>query len=261
VKKNRAAIDESLRVAKTKVAVIEVVGDPPGGEVLVNGNVVGQLPLSGPVRIESGEIEVELRAPGHRRASKSLRVDGGQYQRIVVRAEPEAATPAAAAPIPAAAATPAASNPPNVSVYLAQPPTGGAVTTHPAEPVSGWRRAPKWVSWGLGGASLGVGIYGLARHLARLDEFDNSCAFDVDGVVYATPGSTLDMKSCEGLRDDYRSARRLAIIGSVGAGALAITGFIFYITEPKSGDGRTALACAPDVGLLNRLSFGCSLRF
>src|SRR6478609_2281146 len=36
VKKNRAAIDESLREAKMKVAVIENVGDPAGGEVLVN---------------------------------------------------------------------------------------------------------------------------------------------------------------------------------------------------------------------------------
>src|SRR4029079_7936957 len=46
VKKNRAAIDESLREAKMKVAVIEIAGDPAGGEVLVNGKVVGQLPLA-----------------------------------------------------------------------------------------------------------------------------------------------------------------------------------------------------------------------
>ena len=40
-----------------------------------------------------------------------------------------------------------------------------------------------------------------------------------------------------------------------------ITGLVFYIAEPRSGDGRTALACAPDVVSLNRLSLGCSLRF
>ena len=253
VQKNRAAIDESLRVAKTKVAVIEVVGDPPGGEVLVNGNVIGQLPLSGPVRIEAGEIEVELRAPGHRRANKSLRVDGGQYQRVVVRAEAEAGAPIAAT-------TPAsASNPPNVSVYLTQP-AGGTVTSGPGEPVSGWRRAPKWISWGLGGASLGVGVYGLARYLGKLDDFDAGCAFDLNGEVYAT-SPTRDQRGCEGLRDEYRSGRRLAIIGMVGAGALAITGFIFYVTEPRSGDSRMALSCVPDVGPLDRLSLGCSLRF
>jgi hypothetical protein len=259
VKKNRAAIDESLRAAKTKIAVIEVVGDPPGSEVLVNGNVVGQLPLSGPVRIEAGEIEVELRAAGHRRASKSLRVDGGQYQRIVVRAEVEAATPPApTAPAPTpAGATPAPASP-NVSVYVTPP--SATVANSPAEPVSAWRRAPKWVSWGLGAASLGVGVYGLSRYLGRLDDFDAGCAFDERGVVYAT-SPTLNMMSCEGLRDDYRSGRRLAIIGMVGAGAFAITGFVLYIAEPKSGDGRTALACAPDVGALNRLSIGCSLRF
>ena len=36
---------------------------------------------------------------------------------------------------------------------------------------------------------------------------------------------------------------------------------VFYIAEPRSGDGRAALACTPDVVSMNRLSFGCSLRF
>ncbi len=263
VKKNRAAIDESLRVAKTKVAVIEVVGDPPGSEVLVNGKVVGQLPLSGPVRIEAGEIDVELRAAGHRPASKSLRVDGGQYQRVVVHAEADVATPPAPAPTPAAVPAPAPGSP-NVSVYFTQPAPGAAgatVTSRPAEPVSGWRAAPKWVSWGLGAVSLGVGVYGIARYRSLLADFDNDCAFDQNGDVYVPAGSTRTQASCEGLPPDYRSARTLGIIGLAGAGALAVTGLVFYIAEPRSGDGRSALSCTPDVGSANRLSFGCSLRF
>ena len=262
VKKNRALIDESLRLAKTKIAVIEVVGDPPGSEVLVNGSVVGQLPLSGPVRIEAGEIDVELRAAGHRRASRSLRVDGGQYQRVVVRAEPEVATtppPGTPAPSPAGA-TPAPSTP-NLSVYVAPAAPSGTVTSRPAEPASGWRSVPKWVSWGLGAVSLGVGAYGYARYRGLLGNFDADCAFDQNGDPYSMNPTKRTNESCGGLANDYRSARTLGVVGFIGAGALLVTGIVFYIAEPRSGDARTALSCVPDIGSSNRLSFGCSLRF
>jgi hypothetical protein len=254
VKKNRATIDESLREAKTKVAVIEVVGDPPGSEVMVNGKVVGQLPLASPVRIEAGEIEVELRSAGHQRATKSLRVDGAQYQRIVLRAEAEVVTP------PPAAVPAAASSPPNVSVYLTQSTPGATVTSRAAEPVSGWRSVPKWVSWGLGAVSLGVGAYEFSRYRGLLGDFNTDCAFDQNGVVYAPTGSSRTTMSCEGLHNDYRSARTVAIIGFAGAGVLTITGLVFYIAEPRSGDGRTALSCTAGASSLH-LSLGCSLRF
>ena len=255
VKKNRAAIDESLRVTKTKVAVIEVVGDPAGSEVLVNGKPVGRLPLASPVRIEAGEIDVELRADGHRPATKTLRVDGGQYQRVVVRAEadvpptPPAPTPPSATPAPA----------PNVAVYVTNTNPSGTVTSRP-EPASAARRAPKWVSWGLGAVSLGVGVYGIARYRGLLDDFNADCAFDQTGAVYAPTGSTRTMMSCETLRDDYRSARTIGIVGLAGAGALTITGLVFYIAEPRGGDSRAAFSCTPDVSS-SRLSLGCSLRF
>ena len=257
VKKNRAAIDESLHEAKAKVAVIEIVGDPPGSDVLVNGKVVGQLPLASPVRIEAGEIDVELRAAGRRPAIKSLHVDGGQYQRIAVRADADVAAP----PAPAAASAPSS---PNVSVYVTPPtstPAGGTVTSQPAAPVSGWRSAPKWVSWGLGAAALGVGAYEYTRYRGLLADFNGDCAFDQMGDPYSVKPLMRTTLSCAGLASDYRSARTIGIIGFAGAGALAITGLLFYVAEPRGGDGRTALACSPDVASLNRLSFGCSLRF
>jgi len=258
VKKNRGAIDESLREAKMKVAVIEIVGEPPGADVLVNGKVVGQLPLASPVRIEAGEIDVELRAEGHRPSLKSLHVEGGQYQRIAVRSDLDAAPAAAPAPPPAPGA-------PNVSVYVQQPAPpsgtpGATVTARPAAPASGWRSAPKWISWGLGVAALGVGAYGYSRYRGLLGDFNHDCAFDQTGDAYPLPSSTRTMASCEGLHSDYKSARTLGIVGFAGAGALAITGLVFFIAEP-SGDGRTAFACTPDVGAQNRLSIGCSLRF
>jgi len=261
VKKNRGAIDESLREAKMKVAVIEVVGEPPGADVLVNGKVVGQLPLARPLRIEAGEIDVELRAEGHRPSLKSLHVVGGQYQRIAVRADLDAAPSAAPAP-----ASPPAPGAPNVSVYVQQPtpPPGATLTARPAEPASGsgWRSAPKWISWGLGAVALGVGAYEYTQYRNHLGDFDGDCAFDPNtGAPYSLNPKVRSDGSCEGLANDYRSARTLTIVGFAGAGALAITGLVFFIVEPRSGDGRTAFSCMPDVGSQNRLSVGCSLRF
>jgi hypothetical protein len=263
VKKNRGAIDESLREAKMKVAVIEVVGEPPGADVLVNGKVVGQLPLPGPVRIEAGEIDVELRAEGHRPSLKSLHVEGGQYQRIAVRADLDAAPSVAPAAAPAAA--PGA---PNVSVYVQQPtpPSGapGATLTARPEPASGsgWRSAPKWISWGLGAVALGVGAYEYTQYRNRLGDFDGDCAFEpTTGNPYSRKPTVRTDGQCQALVNDYRSARTVAIVGFAGAGALAITGLVFLIAEPRSGDGRTAFSCAPEVGSQNRLSVGCSLRF
>jgi hypothetical protein len=263
VKKNRGAIEQSLSEAKMKVAVIEVIGEPPGADVLVNGKVVGQLPLPGPVRIEAGEIDVELRAEGHRPSLKSLQVQGGQYQRIAVRADLDA--PPSAAPAAAPAPAPGA---PNVSVYVQQPNSpsgapGATVTARPAEPASGsgWRSAPKWISWGLGAVALGVGGYEYSQYRNRLGDFDSDCAFEPStGKPYSRKATVTDGQ-CAGLANDYKSARTTAIIGFAGAGALAITGLIFLIAEPRSGDGRTAFSCTPEVGSQNRLSVGCSLRF
>jgi tetratricopeptide (TPR) repeat protein len=253
VKKNRGAIDESLRQAKMKVAMVEVIGEPSGADVLINGRVVGQLPLAGPVRIEAGEVDVELRAEGHRRSLKSLHLDGGQYQRIALRADLDAAPAHAPAP-----------GKPDVSFNAQQPPTGATVTAHAAEPASGSGAgsAPKWISWGLGAVALGVGTYGYVHYRNLLGDFNAGCAFDERGQVYVhvpSPGRTVT--TCEGLHGDYRSARTLGVVGFAGAGALAITGLVFFLTEPRSGEGRTAYSCAPDVGSQNRLLVGCSLRF
>jgi hypothetical protein len=127
--------------------------------------------------------------------------------------------------------------------------------------VSGWSRAPKWVSWGLGAASLGVGAYGYARYRGQLGDFNADCAFDQTGAVYSTNTMVRTTSSCEDLRNNYKSGRTIAIIGGAGAGALLVTGFVLYMVEPKGSEGRTALSCTPDVGSLNRLSIGCSLRF
>jgi hypothetical protein len=105
IRKNRGVIDSALVIIRTHIARVEVIGDPSGAEVLVNGNSVGRLPLAESVHVGAGEIEVEVRASGYKTATKSFHIDAAQYQKVVLRLEREAVPGAAA--VAAAAASPA----------------------------------------------------------------------------------------------------------------------------------------------------------
>lgn len=85
VKKNRDTLKESSEVVKTHVGRVDVVGDPVGAVVLVNGNNVGTLPLADAVPVNEGLVAVELSAPGYETGTRSLTIAGGSYQRLVVR--------------------------------------------------------------------------------------------------------------------------------------------------------------------------------
>jgi hypothetical protein len=260
VKKNRAPIEDSLATTKTHVAVIEISGEPAGGEVLVNGNLVGTLPLPGPVRVGAGELDLELRARGYQRATRNLRVDGGQYQKVVLRAQPDAA---ATAPPPAGSTMVAIAPPPQVTTGTTPDPATtppATVTAQPASPVPGWRRAAKWVSWGVGAAALGVGIYGASRNGSLVDDFDKGCAIDPQVGPYAVAGSGRTNAGCASLKSDYESASTMSTIGFVGAGVFAAAGVVLLLTEPAE-EHRTAWSCVPGIAPRDGVSLGCSLRF
>lgn len=291
VVKNRPVIVQSLAVVKSHIARVEIVGEPVGAEVLVNGNVVGRLPLPEPVRVTAGEIEVELRTPGHARASKSLRVEGRQFQKVVLRAEREAP------PVGAVAAAPAL---PSSGTTGAPAPmgTGGTTTTvntpPPSAPVAGtdtgttapvlgataagadagtsstpsWRRAAKWVSWGLGAAALGVGVYGIVDNRGGVSDFDRGCAIDSQSGAYATPGSGQTDASCMDLKQGYESAATIGLVGVIAGTALSAAGVAFLLTEPSATDARattattvTGWSCAPGAVPRGGISLGCLTHF
>ena len=90
VAKNRATLDEALGMIQAHLGRVEIIGDPEGAEVSVNGRSVGKLPLQGAVRVSAGEVEVEIHAPGYVMAQRTLTIVGGQYQRLVLHLTKEA---------------------------------------------------------------------------------------------------------------------------------------------------------------------------
>jgi hypothetical protein len=259
VKKNRRTLEDALAIVRAHVARIELQGEPEGAEVWVNGALAGRLPLASPVRVAAGEVEVELRAPGFVRETKTMRLEAGQYQRIVLHAG-KPSVPAPPAPPSAASSetTTVVVNVPETRAAIAAPP---GIVEAPAPAASSGRLALKWVAWGLGAAAAGVGVYGSVGNSSGVWDFDAKCGIDpILGPVDKVTGSPTTQ--CKNLQSNYQSKGVIGVGGFVAAGALAVTGVVLWLTEP-SGRARdvAALPCAPALGERLAPTLGCALRF
>jgi tetratricopeptide (TPR) repeat protein len=81
--RNRAKLRRALANVQASIGEVEISGGPPGAEVTVNGQRAGQLPLPAPVRVGEGVAQIALRAGGHKEATTTATVRGGQ--RVPVR--------------------------------------------------------------------------------------------------------------------------------------------------------------------------------
>jgi PEGA domain len=264
VKKSRRALEDALVIVKSHIARVEIEGEPPGAEIWVNGTLAGKLPLASPVRVSAGEVEVELRAPGFVREAKTMHLEAGQYQRIVLRAMKEVApTP----PPPAAAPAPQGASTTTVVVNLDdkrrdQAPSAGLTTpATPAATASAGRLSLKWVAFGLGAAALGVGIYGTAANASGVTTFDkDGCRLLGNGNPVNSTGMT--SLTCTNDKADYDAKAKLGIEGFVAGGVLVATGLVLWLTEPAAHASETAsLSCLPALTTRGELGVGCGLRF
>src|SRR5258708_30590629 len=96
IAKNLADLTAALGVVRKNISDVVIDGSPPGAEVIVNGQNVGQLPLAAPVRLGKGPAEIELRAAGYTSTARSVKVPGGGTERVTVALEREATAAAGA---------------------------------------------------------------------------------------------------------------------------------------------------------------------
>jgi hypothetical protein len=263
VKKNRGTIEDALAFVKSHIARIEVQGDPQGAEVWVNGALVGKLPLGSPVRVAAGEVEVELRASGFVNEKKTMRLEAGQYQRIILHASER---PVAAPPPPPPQPAAAPSETTNIVVNVPESHNGTATptVTREQEPAaSTGRLALKWVAFGLGAAAIGVGVYGTVGNANGVSNFDAKCGIDpMTGSPFSKKAGTTDAQ-CVSFKSDYESKSHVGIGGFIAAGALVTTGLILWLTEPATprAHDAAALRCAPALGPGLAPTLGCVMRF
>ncbi len=105
IRKNRQTIKDALEQVKAHVVRVEILGQPEGARVAVNGRTVGSLPLPAPVLVNEGSVDIEVTANGYKPNVKNLNVVGGSFQSVVFRLESTTPAPTSApAPLPLATA-------------------------------------------------------------------------------------------------------------------------------------------------------------
>jgi hypothetical protein len=93
---DRRATQQMLDRAKARVGALSIAVDPPGAEVLVNGQVVGKAPLPGVVFVEPGQVLVEARLEGFTGARETRTAVAGKEESVSLQLAKLAAAPSSA---------------------------------------------------------------------------------------------------------------------------------------------------------------------
>lgn len=103
IQKNQQVLRESLERVQNQFGTLQILGSPVGAEVVVEGRVLGRLPMEKPARVRTGDCRFEVRAPGYASAMRTVAIESGIPRRETVElsasgpaSEPRAATPAVA---------------------------------------------------------------------------------------------------------------------------------------------------------------------
>jgi len=213
--RNHDLLAEGQRQVAPHVGRLELYDGVPGAEVLIDGRPVGTLPLREPLRVVAGTALLTVRAPGHMTLNRTVTITAGHVVRERV---PMPLTPVEA---PAARVAPEEGR----GVREARP---GPVTTG-----GGTQRTLAWVAAGGAVALLGGGIAATVVQ-AGADAYISDAA-----NLCAAAGA------CAEQRDTQDTAHTLSIVGYVGAGALAVTSAVLFLTAPSGTRARAtgALAC------------------
>jgi len=244
IARNLDTLERTRAKARQNIGEVTVTGTPVGADVLVNGHTVGSLPLASPVRLDKGPAEIQVRAPGHLPVTRTLTITAGAREHLTVALGPASAS---ASPAPSPTPSPPALPPPSPSPAPAMAPSAP-----PLRPLA-------FSAAGLAAAGLAFGIVETVIASHRIDDFNDHTALSPTG--YRAPDCQTSQLNdeCRSIRDAHDRARTLAIVGYAGAGVLAATSAILFVSAQRHAhEPGVQLACAP---VLPGAGVTCSLRF
>ena len=232
----RAEIDEVRNTTAQRVGHFRAVGEPSGAEVILNGQVVGTLPMENPKTLEAGTYVLEVNKAGFYRLRRPISVPGGVLTRETVQ----------------------------LNERTGAEPVGEGTGNSPAEPPSFW--ASSGMTWTLAGVAAAAGITSgvsfFLRERAATHWNDNGRCLSST----PTDQNTSREKLCGSVRNDVDTAEQIGIVsGVVGiafAGA-ALTHWIATSGSSEPGADSTArhehkstgsVQCSP--GLMNVVCSG-----
>jgi hypothetical protein len=226
-------IDEVKNVTAQRVGHFRAVGEPSGAEVILNGQVVGTLPMENPKTLEAGTYVLEVNKPGFFRLRRPISVPGGVLTRETVELNERG---------------------PN------DPATPGDPSA-PAEPPSFW--ASSGMTWTLAGVAAAAGITSGISFILRgraVDHWNDDSRCLSQESLSRTRGEV-----CAGVRDDIDTAEQVGIVSGVVGVAFAGAALTHWIATSGSGEpgaesakhehkSTGSVSCSP--GLMNVVCAG-----
>lgn len=224
VTRNRAALEQAYAIIRQHVGALEILGAAPGTEVRVDGDLVGVVPLNGPLELRSGEVLLELRAPGYYPSSRRLMIAPASLTREFVELHPLAAETPRVEP---------------ASTVRVAPPQAPEATDRAAAPTS--RRVPTASWWtGVGGLVLLAAAGGaLAVREDAAGSFNGGCA------ALEQRGYEMQPADCQGLLDRGSTSTALAVTGFAVGGGLLATAVVIGLVSPRPAAHRALVWCGP----------------
>lgn len=225
----RRALVELVRRARAHLAFFSLANLPTGFVIEVD---------DGPPDLENGALvlmegshSLQIRAPGHERLSRSLRVEAGQSGPLPVELEPIRVAP----PV----ATPAVTPPPVVVIT----PTQSAPTPARARD-DGFDWTP------LAGIATGLGVVGLTTGVvSHVLAEERATVFNRPQAETGCAGDAT-FSNCQTVLNEYNAERTVEMIGFVVGGVAAAGAVVFWVLDATSGSSTSAQSsngCVPTV--------------
>ncbi|MBK6534690.1 MAG: PEGA domain-containing protein [Deltaproteobacteria bacterium] len=138
VRSRLAILQSALAEIRRHVGRLDVVGEPSGAEVVIDGAVVGQLPLSTMLRVPTGSLTFTVRSEGYFPVTRTVQVEAPRPPRPRTRTAPGRASRRARTPRSRARA---AGSAPSPSSAEAPTPRRCVTSARACRPRRRWRSA------------------------------------------------------------------------------------------------------------------------
>lgn len=236
----RNEIEEVRAATSQRVGQFRAVGSPEGAEVVLNGRVIGTLPMENPKSVEAGTYVLEVSKPGFYRLRRPISVPGAVLTRETVALNERTAA--------------GGDGPDEAGARLG--------TDSGAQAQTDWYKE-RWVTWTLFGVGAAAGVTsGISLFLREraADHWNDEDRCLAGGVPAPTR-----LDQCGDVRNDIDTAEQIAIV-SGGLGVVfmagALTHWLATSGDDSSGSahargtaGKSAeFSCSP--GLMNVMCKG-----
>ena len=235
VEKHRDSLESAMVIVRGHIGSVQITGEPSGAEAYINGRMVGRLPLSQPITVIAGEVDVELRAEGYQKRAEKITIAANQHKPLVIRLE------RADAPTPAID-TKRSDGAPSEPVAATETATS-AGTARPAP--AGTRAIGPIVGWSLAGVGLATVTVGVVEALLGQSKMDGAVA-DANAA-----NAMMNMELYANARaklSSGHSQRSLGIVVASIGGAVAVGGVVVALLTRSSSAETQVTRLEPWLG-------------